>query len=85
MLFFKVSLSLCYFVQPFLHLLSTIIVCNMNLVKRNMLYFKQLLRTVLESQAHTQNHNNINIQFEVILWSFGSFLSEFKRLPIYTS
>lgn len=60
-LFFKVSLSLCYFVQPFLGLLSTIIVCNMSSVKRNMPYFRQLLFTVLELQAPTQNHNNVSI------------------------
>lgn len=35
MLFFKASLSLCCFVQPFPRLLSTISVCNMSPVKGN--------------------------------------------------
>lgn len=61
MLFRKVSLSLCYFVQLFLSLLSTITVCNMNLVKRNMQYFKHLPLTVFESQAHTQNLSEASI------------------------
>lgn len=59
MLFCKASLSLCYFVQ--LSLLSTITVCNMNLVKRNMQYFKHLPLTVFESQAHTQNLSEASI------------------------
>lgn len=61
MLFSKASLSLWYFVQPFLGLSSTITVCNMNLVKRNMQYFRHQPLTVLGSQAHTQNPNEASI------------------------
>lgn len=61
MLFCKASLSLCYFVQPFLSLLSTITACNMNLVKRSMWYFKHLPFTVPESQACTQNLSEASI------------------------
>lgn len=61
MLFSKASLSLWYFVQPFLSLSSAITVCNMNLVKRNMQYFKHQPLTVLDSQAHTQNPNEASI------------------------
>lgn len=59
--FCKASLSFCYFVQPFLSLLSAISVCNMNLVKRNVQYFKHLPLTVLESQARTQNLSEASI------------------------
>lgn len=61
MLFCKASLSLCYFVQPFLSLLSTITVCNMNLVERNMQYFRHQPLTVLESEALTQNPSEASI------------------------
>lgn len=43
----QASLSLGHFVQPSLSLLSTITVCNMNLVKRNLQWFKYLPFTLL--------------------------------------
>lgn len=61
MLFSKLSLSLCYFVQPFLRLLSTITVCSTNPAERRMQYFKDLPLTVLESQACTQNLSEASI------------------------
>jgi len=61
MLFCKASLSVCYFVPPFLSLLSTITVCNVNLVKRNMQDFRHLPLTVLESQARIQNLSEASI------------------------
>lgn len=55
MLFCEASLSLGHFVQPSRSLLSTSTVCNMNLIKRNLQWFKHLPFTVPESQARTQN------------------------------
>lgn len=58
MLFSKSSLSLCYFVQLFLRLLSTIAVGSTNPVQRKMQYFKfsshrLVLRTSVKHQYTT--------------------------------